>query len=212
MAIIKKKEKLSVKQKVKLWPKTAKENFKLKITLLSVSVVFILLDQISKIFVVKFIPEGRAGLGSIYQGFASICHVRNRAIAFSIGRDLPDNIKFLLFVVLTVIAMIGLILYYFVGRDLKKYNYYAFMFIFAGIGNIIDRIFRFSNGVVDWIDVNWFGLTQFNNVFLLKLLSFKRWPTFNFADSCVVVGASILIIGMIVEDVQKRKSKKASSN
>ncbi len=209
MAIIK-KNKLSFKEKVKLWPVTARENLRLKITLLCVSVFFIFLDQLSKILVVHFIPEGGSGFGKIYEGFFSVCHVRNRAIAFSIGRNLPDHFKFLLFVVLTVIAMAGLVLYYFVGRDLKKYNYYAFMFIFGGIGNILDRIFRFSNGVVDWLDFKWFNLTQFDNVFLLKLLSFKRWPTFNFADSCVVVGACILIVGMIVEDVMKRKAKKLS--
>ena len=46
----------------------------------------------------------------------------------------------------------------------------------------MDRLFR-VRGVVDFIDVKFYGL-----------LGFDRWPTFNLADSTVVVAGILLIV------------------
>ncbi|WP_461252145.1 signal peptidase II, partial [Treponema sp. R8-4-B8] len=61
----------------------------------------------------------------------------------------------------------------------------------GGIGNIIDRIFR-SDGVVDFISVNIYGL-----------LGMQRWPTFNIADSSVVVGCILLLVTMFFTPKKK---------
>ena len=50
------------------------------------------------------------------------------------------------------------------------------------MGNIIDRIFR-PEGVVDFISAKFYGI-----------LGFERWPTFNAADSSVVVCGIILVV------------------
>ena len=66
----------------------------------------------------------------------------------------------------------------------------------GGIGNLIDRIFR-SEGVVDFIDVKFFGI-----------FGLDRWPTFNVADAAIVVCGIILIttfIIMIIKDSKKEK-------
>lgn len=55
----------------------------------------------------------------------------------------------------------------------------------GGVGNIIDRIFR-PLGVVDFIDVRFYGL-----------FGLERWPTFNIADSAIVVGGILLIISLL---------------
>ena len=84
------------------------------------------------------------------------------------------------------------------------------LIIGGGLGNLADRIFRPGN-VVDFVDTIWFGIDALRDIPLLKLLSFERWPTWNFADACVVVAVAILVVGMISEEIQTRKKKKQSA-
>ena len=64
----------------------------------------------------------------------------------------------------------------------------------GGLGNLIDRFFR-AEGVVDFIDVKFYGL-----------FGLERWPTFNVADSAVVVCGLILVISFIVTSVKESKN------
>ena len=66
----------------------------------------------------------------------------------------------------------------------------------GGFGNLIDRFFR-AEGVVDFIDVKFYGL-----------FGMERWPTFNVADSAVVVCGILLIISFIVTSIKESKSSK----
>jgi signal peptidase II len=54
------------------------------------------------------------------------------------------------------------------------------------MGNILDRMCR-PDGVVDFVSVKFYGL-----------LGFERWPTFNVADSSVVVSCILLLITIII--------------
>ena len=69
----------------------------------------------------------------------------------------------------------------------------------GGLGNLIDRFFR-AEGVVDFIDIKFFGL-----------FGLERWPTFNVADSAVVICGILLVISFIVisitDEMKNRKSK-----
>ena len=56
----------------------------------------------------------------------------------------------------------------------------------GGIGNIIDRFFR-PEGVLDFLDFKFYGL-----------FGLERWPTFNVADSAVVVCGLLLILSVAV--------------
>jgi signal peptidase II len=64
----------------------------------------------------------------------------------------------------------------------------------GGAGNIIDRIFR-SDWVVDFISLKVYGL-----------FGFERWPTFNVADSTVVVAGILLIISILFGKKPDRNS------
>ncbi|MEQ8352477.1 MAG: signal peptidase II [Leptospiraceae bacterium] len=88
----------------------------------------------------------------------------------------------------------------------------AWLFVFSGAtGNLIDKLFVKSletrewilsfgpqkghvSGVVDFVECIWFGLDQFQDVFLLKWLAWESWPIFNLADSLIVVGILILVV------------------
>jgi signal peptidase II len=63
----------------------------------------------------------------------------------------------------------------------------------GGIGNIIDRFFR-AEGVVDFIDVKFFGI-----------FGLDRWPTFNVADAAVVVCGIILIVSFLITICKEKK-------
>lgn len=68
------------------------------------------------------------------------------------------------------------------------------LLIGGGVGNLIDRIFN-DGLVVDFID--------------FRLINF---PIFNFADICAVVGAGIIIVSVILEEVREHKAKKAADS
>jgi len=90
----------------------------------------------------------------------------------------------------------------------------AWLFVFSGaFGNLIDKMFvksvadrswlfsigpkpGYVSGVVDFVECIWFGWDRVQDTFLVSFLSWNTWPTFNLADSLIVVGIGILIFTM----------------
>lgn len=60
-------------------------------------------------------------------------------------------------------------------------------------GNLIDRI-RSPQGVVDFLDVG---------------VGFRRWPTFNVADSAITIGAVALALSLWLEGRAQERAKEA---
>jgi len=159
----------------------------------------ILVDQITKWLIAKH-PQNEKIFDVFGNGFLQIWHVRNPNIAFSMGRDLPDLIKPVLFVALPLLVLCALLWYYLSSDDFTRLQRWATAGILGGgIGNIIDRIFR-HDGVVDFVDVKFYGL-----------FGFDRWPTFNVADSSVVV-CCLLLFGSILFSTRKPKAKQTESD
>ena len=154
---------------------------------LTLTALVIILDQISKAFIVANWPREGTLIKDVFNNeFLIIYHVRNKAIAFSIGDNLPDQFRFPLFVIVPILVLILLFVYYFKTDDFSKLQRWALAGIIGGgIGNIIDRILR-PDGVVDFISVKFYGI-----------FGMERWPTFNVADSSVVICCIILLITMI---------------
>ena len=148
----------------------------------------ILLDQISKAFIVANWPTQGTIIKDVFNNeFLFIYHVRNKAIAFSIGDGLPDQFRFPLFIVVPILVLVFLIWYYLKTMEFNQLQRWAIAGIIGGgIGNIIDRIFR-PDGVVDFISVKFYGL-----------FGMERWPTFNLADSSVVICCLILLVTLII--------------
>ncbi|GHV77542.1 lipoprotein signal peptidase [Spirochaetia bacterium] len=154
--------------------------------------LIILADQLVKSFIVKNWPL-QNGNGGVFikdvfnNDLLWIIHVRNKAIAFSLGHTLPDSLRPLLFIILPLLVLGFLCWYYFRTDELTGVQRWAFAGIIGGgIGNIIDRIFR-PDGVVDFVSVKFFGL-----------LGFDRWPTFNIADSGVVICGILLFLSILL--------------
>ena len=148
-----------------------------------VVVVLVGLDQLTKALIVRSITL--QGSRSVIPGFFNLTHVRNRGAIFGFFSHSDSRILYI-FLTLVSVAALGLVIYYFfktpVSERLMKIS---LSLILAGaLGNLIDRLFR--GHVIDFLD------------FYVKDW---HWPSFNVADSCITVGASLLIFILIFKRV-----------
>lgn len=163
-----------------------------KLLPLILTAAVILLDQLTKILVVKFIPLYSSFddncIIPIFGDFLRLIHVRNKAVAFSIGSSLPDNIRRILFAFLPLAIIAVVFIVYFKNDEFTGLQRWSICGILGGgLGNLIDRFFR-PEGVVDFIDCYFFGL-----------FGLERWPTFNAADSAVVVCGILFVLSFILQ-------------
>jgi signal peptidase II len=135
-------------------------------------------------------PDQRLFIKDIFaNGVLQIWHVRNKAIAFSLGSNIPELFRPILFIVLPTGVLGFLIWYFFTTKELTVLQHYALAGIIGGgSGNIIDRVFR-PDGVVDFISIS---------LKFIPLPIFNPWPTFNLADASVVICCIIFLISIII--------------
>ena len=65
----------------------------------------------------------------------------------------------------------------------------------GGIANCLDRFFR-PGGVIDFIDIKFYGI-----------LGLERYPTFNIADSSVVVGGLLLVYTLVRDEFLSNRKR-----
>jgi signal peptidase II len=156
--------------------------------------IIILVDQVTKAIIAVNWPINTMIADVFNNDILHIYHVRNKVIAFSLGVNVPEPIRPVVFILLPL-AVLGVLLWYYLrSTDFTRLQRWATAGIIGGgIGNIIDRIFR-PEGVVDFISVKFYGL-----------FGFERWPTFNVADSSVVVCCILLFATIIVSPKKPRE-------
>jgi signal peptidase II len=158
------------------------------------TILVILADQLLKFYIDHNWPlphpDDRLFIKDIFaNGVLQIWHVRNKAIAFSLGSGVPDFLRPVLFIILPIGVLAFLVWYYFSTKELTILQQYALAGIIGGgSGNIIDRIFR-PDGVVDFISIS---------LKFIPLPIFNPWPTFNLADASVVICCIIFLISIII--------------
>jgi signal peptidase II len=154
------------------------------------TLLIVLVDQITKALIVRALEPIYDG-GRVVEVFGEvvrIIHARNPGIAFSIGDTLPGPVRGVLFMLVPVVAMVGIAIYAWKSDEFSPLQrWFVAGVLGGGVGNIIDRIFR-PAGVVDFLDVKFYGL-----------FGLERWPTFNVADSSVVVCGILLVLSMFIE-------------
>jgi lipoprotein signal peptidase len=152
---------------------------------LILAIVLLVLDQISKYIVNAFVPYG--SIIKVIGGFEffNITNVHNTGVAFSFFQG--KNLLFSVFV--SLILLFFCVWLYKNIKEISKLQRYAFIIVISGgFGNLIDRIFR--GAVVDFLD---FGINSL------------RWPSFNVADSCICVGAFLIITDLVMSFFKKKK-------
>lgn len=149
------------------------------------TVFTVAMDQLIKHLVVTYIPMGGQA-AAFFGGFLRIIHDRNLGVAFSMGYNLSDRLRVIFFTVFPIVVFAIFLYYYFRVEDLTWLQRYAFAGILGGgAGNIIDRVFR-PAGVVDFISVKFYGL-----------LGMEYFPTFNLADSMIVVCSILFVLSLV---------------
>lgn len=169
--------------KAKLWP-------------ISLAILVVILDQLTKALIVKNIPIYTIG-ASFFGDLIRIIHVSNTGVAFSVGATWSETARHLLFSLMPLVVIAIVVVIYFRNKEWNGLQRWAIMGIVGGgLGNLVDRIFR-AEGVVDFIDVKFFGI-----------FGLQRWPTFNVADSAVVVCGILLIVSFIIICIKDEKAVK----
>lgn len=125
------------------------------------------LDQVTKLLVIKNIGYGE--MIPVIKDFFFLTYHENTGAAWGI---FPGGRYF--FIVLTAIISIAMA-YYLFKTDNKYYKVSLSLILGGAIGNLLDRIIK--GRVVDFLDFH-FGTYNF--------------PTFNVADSFVVIGTFLL--------------------
>lgn len=162
-----------------------KPSLTMRLLPLILTITVIALDQLTKAAIIAWIPVNSVG-ASFFDNLIRIVHVRNTAIAFSIGANLSVMFRFIVFTILPVVILPTILIFALRTNDLSTLQRWTLMGIIGGgTGNLIDRIGR-PEGVVDFIDVRFFGI-----------FGWERWPTFNIADSAVVVCGIVLAIDLL---------------
>lgn len=108
-------------------------------------------------------------------------YVENPGAAFGLFRGLSEAARNGFFLVVSIGA-IGFILHYYRKlRPEQRYLQIALAFVLSGaVGNFVDRLAR--GYVIDFVEWYWWNRPDL------------RWPTFNVADSLIVVGVAMLLL------------------
>ena len=156
---------------------------------LFVSLVIVILDQVSKYIVRLFMPvnDSIPVLGE----FFCLTHVQNPGAAFSLslGSDGFNRVFFgsVAFIMIFVILFM-------LKKSKSAWEKLSYSLIIGGaIGNLTDRIIL--GAVTDFLD---FDFPDF---------IMNRWPVFNVADSSIVVAVVLLLFYVLF--IENRKSPEA---
>jgi len=141
-----------------------------------VLILFLLIaDQVTKALIARNIILNTSK--EVIPGFFHLVHIRNRGAIFGFFSQSGSRFVFL-FLTLASLAALSLVVYYFFKASPKeRFFKISLSLIMAGaLGNFFDRIFK--GYVIDFLDVSVKGW---------------HWPSFNVADSCISIGAVLLI-------------------
>lgn len=117
----------------------------------------------------------------IIPGFFRLTHTENTGAAFSLFADSPAHWKTALLIGFSTVAMVIVsVLLWKQSRPLNTTGIALSLILGGAVGNLWDRVA--SGRVVD---------------FLLFYVKQYQWPVFNLADSCIVVGACLLVLEIL---------------
>lgn len=132
-------------------------------------------DQVTKMIISREIIQGT--VLSVVPGFFNLTHIQNKGAIFGFFSQSPSLwVRGLL--TLASLAALSLVVYYFikVPPSQKLFKISLSLIMAGALGNFWDRLFR--GYVVDFLD---FYVGKWH------------WPSFNVADSCVTVGAFMIV-------------------
>jgi signal peptidase II len=153
------------------------------VKLLMVSGTLIVLDQLSKMVILRTMPLYETI--PVIPGFFNITHIHNPGGAFGFMASQGPEVRSFLFLAMSTLAAVVILFFYLRTPAAYSWLSTALLMIFGGaIGNMIDR-YRFGE-VVDFLDFYAGGY---------------HWPAFNVADSAISVGMAILVAHLLFNNL-----------
>ncbi len=146
----------------------------------AIAAVAIVLDRLTKIAVVARVSYLQHV--AVIPGTFWISHVHNDGAAFSMfeGARSPHVVRYMLIAFSVIAVIVVSTVLWRVGRRLSMTSVALALILGGALGNLYDRV-RFHY-VVDFLEVH---------------IGSYHWPDFNVADSCIVVGACLLLVEML---------------
>ena len=143
------------------------------------------LDQATKIFINTQFKLGESKV--LIEGFFNISYVTNSGGAFGLFEGSHEIIRFILFLLFPIICVV--LIFMMLGETQDRFQVLALSFILGGAGgNYMDRVrLGYVVDFIDWHVKGW------------------HWPTFNIADSFIVIGVCILLL-FYIRDMQSAKN------
>jgi len=150
----------------------------------SIAIIAIVLDQIT-----KYIASSQLGIHeqNPVMPFFNFTLMHNYGAAFSFLANAGGWQRWF-FTIVAVVISIVLTIWLFRLKNHEKWLGFGLALVLGGaVGNVIDRIrFGYVVAFIQWF-ANWKGNTYY-------------WPSFNIADSAILVGTALIIISSFFVD------------
>lgn len=133
-------------------------------------------DQATKAWIARNILLNASR--EVIPGFFQLVHIRNKGAIFGFFSQSGNRFVFLLLTLASLVALSLVLYYFFKASPEDKWLKISLSLIIAGaLGNFANRVFK--GYVIDFLDLS---------------VRDWHWPSFNVADSCISIGAILLII------------------
>jgi len=153
------------------------------VILLLTALAILVADQVTKALVVANLAIGEKTqlLGDLVQ----VWHAQNRGASFSLFQGWS-----IVFLVVSVLSIAMVAYFHRSLRDQSPWLHLLLGIVLGGtLGNFIDRLRQ--GYVTDWLSIG---------------IGDTRWPTFNVADSSLVVGIGILVLYLLLSRPDRREA------
>jgi len=134
----------------------------------------------------------------VWQPMWRMSYAENPGAAWGLFRNMPASFRNGFFLSVSLAAVAYILWYYRKLRQDQRFMQLALAFVLSGaVGNFVDRVAR--GYVVDFVQWHWWNRPDI------------YWPTFNVADSLIVVGVAMLMLQPAEKRKQAPGGKKATA-
>lgn len=149
----------------------------------------IFLDTWTKTWVNQNIPVGGAWLPESMSQFLQyfrITHLHNKGTAFSMFAN-TNQINFIITILAMIVSLVIIVIFPRIDRKERALRVAILLQLGGTIGNLISRI-------------------QYG--YVLDFISVGNFAVFNIADSSLVIGAGLMILAVLAEEIREIRKKK----
>ena len=153
--------------------------------LLGAAAVVFALDQTTKWLALEALADGPV---DVIEGAVTLELSYNSGGVFGVGQGFPG-----LFLAATILVTLGILVW---ARRIEERAWLIplGLVLGGGLGNLADRVFRDLDGrVVDFVDLH-------------------VWPVFNLADSAIVIGVGLVLLGALRSERPAEEEPGAASS